>query len=162
MNGESLRIILLVALATGAVVVFIGALLFPISGQFRRVDNDEDDEVVEFASLGPYVRGTSTRPGGRREYSGWTAFGRARIDRRDHGQALLEADGYPSGIARRRDGEVAAKWRVRRVGGGRLEVAFASARVAFTHQPPRVTGVDFLQTKPRLYVRVDDVNASEA
>lgn len=163
MDGNTIRLVVVI-IAASALVLWVGAsLFFRISGTWERQLSASEREAgataeqVTLAQLGPLVTGRRDVPGGHQELMG-LAFGPVvRLTRRDHGVRALTAMGFPEAVAKKLDGEIMARMELRLRGGVLLEGSFSPQKVEFTHQPPRITRAFFLPPQPRRYRRVDAI-----
>jgi len=167
MDGETVRLLVACVLGGGVCLWILSSLIFSVSGDWVRVLDDETrargarPEHLALGTFGPIVTGRSEQPGGHHEYSGVSIGRTLYLTRRDHGEAMLHAQGYPSPIARLRDGQVAAKLVLRLDEGTHLRGIFTGFRVEFTHQPPRVTAVLPAPPERRAYTRVGEVKEED-
>jgi hypothetical protein len=167
MDGETVRLIVASAIGGSLALWILLSLVFSVSGDWVRVLDDDARERgtraehVALGTFGPFVTGRSEQPGGHHEYTGISVGRTVYLTRRDHGEAMLHAQGYPTPIARTRDGQVAAKLVLRLEEGTSLIGSFTGLRVEFTHQPPRVTGVIPQAPERRAYTRVGEVKDEE-
>ncbi|HEY4219814.1 MAG TPA: hypothetical protein VGO62_00695, partial [Myxococcota bacterium] len=150
MDADTLRIVLIGALASALALWVLSTFLFRMAGTWERELTEEDErdgtraERITLAQLGPFVTGRRDVKGGYQEFSG-LAFGRGiTLNRRDHGRASLLALGFPEAVAQKLDGEVMARLKLTLHDGIILDGLFEPQKVEFTHQPPRVTGMHFL------------------
>jgi hypothetical protein len=164
MDGETLRQVLLAAIAAAGTLWVLSALLFRVGGTWERVLSDEERaegaraERITLAQIGPLVKGRRDVVGGHQEFSGWIVGRSLRMTRRDHGMHALEAQGFPDSVAKQLDGEVMAKLRLRLTGGGiELTGEFLPQKVEFTHRPPKITNAYFLAAQTRSYRRVTPI-----
>lgn len=168
MDGETLRLVLITGLGSAAGLWFLLSLFVRVSGEW--VELLEDDARREgrrplklsLSAFGPLVSGQAEVPGGREEFSGYIVGRTLFLKRRDHGVQHLQNQGYPPEIATRRDGEVAAKLKLKLASRDELRGEFFPFKVNFTHQPPRVTGVVPLPGRPRAYSRLAGASDSVA
>lgn len=165
MDAEDLRTVVIAALGAGAVLWLVLSFVFRVTGTWERVMSPEEladgarSERVTLGQLGPFVTGRRDVAGGYQEFSGLLVGRRLTLHRRDHGVRALLAMGFPEPVAARLDGEVMARLRLTVTHGG-LELlgSFEPQKVEFTHQPPRVTRMYFLEGQPRHYRRVVDAD----
>ena len=166
MDGEALRVALLLLTVSTAMLWFGSSFLVRASGTWERMLSDDDrragerPERIELKSVGPFVSGRGEVSGGKQEYSGYI-FGRTlHLKRRDHGERYLRDQGYPPAIASKRDGEEGAILKLRLI-GEQLEGEFFALKVEYTHQPPRVTQVLRMAPTSRRYTRLALVRDEE-
>lgn len=166
MDGDALRVALLALMGAGAAAWISASFLVRITGTWIRELSDDDrrggerPETLELKAFGPLVSGESEVQGGRQEYTGYLLGRTLHLRRRDHGVRYLQDQGYPLAIAEKRDGEEAAKLKLR-IGGERLEGAFFPTKIEYTHQPPRVTQVLPMAPVKRSYTRLVAVTDEE-
>lgn len=168
MDAETLRIVLVTALAAAFALWVLAALVFRVSGTWERVLTDEEKERgarperITFSQTGPFITGRRDVTGGHQEFSGFLIGRTLKLKRRDHGVPALMAQGFPEPIAKLLDGEVMAKLDLRLTEGGtHLVGSFTPQKVEFTHRPPRVTSAYFLKPQPRSYRRVIPIEVAE-
>ena len=166
MDGELLRIILITGLAVTGGLWLALSLLIRVGGTWVRELSDEElargerPETIELSGLGPYISGRAEVDGGHQEFTGLLIGRTLHLRRRDHGLDSLLAAGYPEPIAKKRDGEEAARLKLK-LDGDRLSGGFTAQKVEFTHQPPRITSVLPMPAQPRTYSRAVAVGAGD-
>ena len=160
MTGDDARNVVVAALAALAVLWVLSASWLRLSGTWERVLDDAEvvlgvrPERWVLGQLGPFVTGRRDVPGGHQEFSGIIVWRTALLTRRDHGVPSLVQAGFPEAIARLVDGDVTGKLSLRLYDGVFLEGTLRPRKIAFTHQPPRITGASFLAPQRRRYQRV--------
>lgn len=90
--------------------------------------------------------------GGFQEYTGILRGRTIFMTRRDHGQELLRAQGFPEAIIPEIDGTITAKMRMTlSADGSAIFGTFTPQKIEFTHKPPSVTRRVFLDATFRRY-----------
>ena len=165
MDEQLLKMGLIVILAALALAWALSALFFRVSGTWLRELSERDrargvqPERIELTQLGPFVSGRRELPGGYQEFSGVLLWSTLRLKRRDCGEALLVAQGFPKHIAPLLDGQVTARLVLRvEAGGAVLRGSFTPQEINFTHQPPRITSRVYRAPEPRSYTRLEHVD----
>ena len=147
--------ILLLLVAVGLAVWIIRGFMVRVSGTWQRVDEGVPRGQIEMLSLvqfGPFVRGRRMMKGGFQEYTGLLRGRTIFMTRRDHGQELLKAQGFPEAVIPEIDGTVTAKLRMTlSADGSAIFGTFTPQKIEFTHQPPSVTRRIFLDATFRRY-----------
>lgn len=129
------------------------AALTSVEGIWRREDGEE--ELLELTQFGPFITGKRNVDGGNHVYSGTLTFGSLRLVRRDWGLPHLIAAGFPAVIAKKINGSVMAKVRLKRKTPKRLEGVFIPQKILFDEPSARVLSRDYQYPIERNYVLTD-------
>ena len=147
--------ILVILVMVGFAVWILRGFLVRVSGTWQRVDEGVgrgQTELITLVQFGPFVRGRRMMKGGFQEYTGLLRGRTIFMTRRDHGQELLRAQGFPEAIIPEIDGTVTAKLRMTlSADGSAIFGTFTPQKIEFTHQPPAVTRRVFLDASFRRY-----------
>jgi hypothetical protein len=166
MDGDALRVVLIALLGAGAAAWIGASFLVRVTGTWIREVSEEErragerPETLELKAFGPLVSGQSEVQGGRQEYAGYLIGRTVHLKRRDHGVRYLQNQGYPLAIAEKRDGEEAARLKLK-VAGDQLVGDFFPVKIEYTHQPARVTQVLPMAPVARSYTRLAAVPEDE-
>lgn len=166
MDGNTIRLVVVVVFATALVLWVVASAIFRVSGVWERDLSPSEREAgamperVTLAQLGPLVTGRRDVVGGYQELSGLVFGPVVRLTRRDHGVRALTHLGFPEPVAKKLDGEIMARMELRLRGGVLLEGTFSPQKVEFTHQPPKITRAYFLQPQPRRYRRIEAITVA--
>jgi len=129
-------------------------ILFPVHGIWRR-DNSQrnsEDEFIEIEQFGPIVSGKRSVDGGNHLYSGFQTFIFVWLKRRDYGIPALIAQGFPESIAKKINGSITARLRVRRAGRKLLVGTFRPQRILFDEESTRVMSRNYDAASPRRFM----------
>lgn len=146
---------LVIGLGAVGLLWVVAGFLVKVTGTWERVDEDVKPGNVERITLvqfGPFVRGRRMMKGGFQEYSGVLRGRHLFLTRRDHGRAMIIAQGFPDAVADEIDGSVTAKLRLNLSADGQvIHGTFSPQKIEFTYQPPKVTSRRFLDPSFRRY-----------
>ena len=151
--NDTLQMVLWIVLgATPLVLVLLSTVLFRVQGTWLRADGIEE---LRLRQRLVFVNGRSEQYGGWHEYNGYMLGPWLLLERRDHGQQLLEGQGFPPAVAPQVANTVVARLRLwSRVGGTELAGSFVPQQVVFSGQPPLVTQRIWQKPQARLYKRI--------
>ena len=146
---------LFIALGLVCVAWFVMSFFVRVTGTWERVDEDATGGSVERITLvqfGPIVRGRRAMSGGFQEFNGMLRGRSIVLTRRDHGQQMIVAQGFPTAVADEIDGTVTAAMRMTLSADGTvIHGTFSPQKIEFTHNPPEITGRRFLDPSFRRY-----------
>lgn len=132
-------------------IVLAGVWVFRVDGLWLR---DDLSEELHLRQRLVFVTGRSEAVGGWHEFTGYVIGPWLFLERRDHGQGLLEGQGFPPPVARQVSGTVVARLKLwRRDGGTELAGSFVPQQVLFAGTPPQVVQRNWQAGRPRRYVR---------
>lgn len=147
--------ILLILVFVAFAVWIARGFMVRVSGTWQRVDEGVtrgQTELLTLVQFGPFVRGRRMMKGGFQEYTGLLRGRTIFMTRRDHGQDLLKAQGFPEAVIPEIDGTVTAKLRMTlSADGSAIFGTFTPQKIEFTHQPPSVTRRVYLDDTHRRY-----------
>ncbi|MEL7367756.1 MAG: hypothetical protein AAFN74_02505 [Myxococcota bacterium] len=147
--------LLLLLVFIGIAAWIVRGFLVRVSGTWQRVDEGATGgqrELLNLVQFGPFVRGRRMMKGGFQEYTGILRGRTIFMTRRDHGQELLRAQGFPEAIIPEIDGTITAKMRMTlSADGSAIFGTFTPQKIEFTHKPPSVTRRVFLDATFRRY-----------
>lgn len=147
----------LLLLALGALLLgwLVRGFLVRIAGTWERVDEGVKPgtrELISLVQFGPFVRGRRMMKGGFQEYTGWIWGRTVSLARRDHGEGLIVAQGFPKELVPEIDGTVTARLKLTLSADARaIFGTFMPQKIEFTYQPPAITGRVFLEPSFRRY-----------
>jgi hypothetical protein len=147
------EIYIFVGLVSLIAIWLLYAALNSVEGIWRR--EDAEDEFLQLEQFGPFVTGKRNVDGGNHIYSGTLTFGTLKLVRRDWGIPHLIAAGFPAVIAKKINGSVMAKVRLRRRTRKRLEGVFVPQKILFDEPSARVLSRDYQHAIERNYVLTD-------
>ncbi|MCP4498666.1 MAG: hypothetical protein GY822_01710 [Deltaproteobacteria bacterium] len=156
MNNDTLRLLLLSACGFGLLSWLVNGWLVRVAGIWEKiVDDGESPERIRLWQTGPVVRGERLVHGGRQLFSGYVLGGVLHLKRRDVGLESLMKAGFPLKIAPLVDGKITGNLKLRLANeGASLIGAFEPVKIAFTQQPPRLTGTEAMPSTQVAYTRL--------
>lgn len=133
----------------------IRGFMVRVTGTWERVDEGLKPGQVERITLvqfGPFIRGRRMMKGGFQEYTGLLRGHSMLMTRRDHGEDMIIAQGFPKEIASEIDGSVTAHLKLTlSADGSAIFGTFTPQKIEFTYKPPAITRRHFLEPSFRRY-----------
>jgi hypothetical protein len=142
-------------LGTALLIWVVRGFMVRVSGTWERVDEglaDGRKELLSLVQFGPFIRGRRLMKGGFQEYTGLLRGRTIFISRRDHGEELIVAQGFPKELVPDIDGSVTARLRLTLSADGRaIFGTFTPQKIEFTYKPPAITRRVYLEPSFRRY-----------
>jgi hypothetical protein len=145
---ETLRLLLLIAIAATGAYWLLGGLFTRISGRWR-----DGNREIHLRQFGPLITGSATRPGGSERYVGTALWGRVRLRRHDRGAAHLQSLGFAQEVAPLLEDSLMATFDLR-LTGSLLDGYFQGRIIRSERVPPRIISVRRTPPQERCWTRI--------
>ena len=152
-----------VLIAIGVVAVVLLLILYrawsrSIKGVWVQEEGDGWIEIL-IDHKGPFASGRCYVEGGHYEYSGLWTGGSVRLKRRDFGEQMLKAKGFPDAIIRKVQGTVLGKLSLRLKDANTLNGFFYPHEIRWNRAKTHIESRRFVDPKWRTWLRRESSGA---